>query len=67
MVELLADIMVGLATMGDLVAVEHSVLLEHTIVEAERLTIDCIVVTMQTVVMSQTMAMVRTAAATVME
>ena len=67
MVELLADIIVGLGVVGDLVAAEHSVLLEHTIVEVEQSIIDCTVVPMQTVVVPQTMAMVRIAAGTATE
>ena len=64
---MLVDIVVGITTTGDLVAVEPSVPLEHTVVKAERSTIDCTTVATQTVVGPQTVAVVRIVATTVMD
>ena len=65
MVELLADIVVGLATARDSITIESSALLEHTMIEAKRTTINCTRAAVQTMVGPQTMAVVRTVVVTV--
>ena len=67
MVEVIANIVIGLDAMKDSVVAECNVLLEHATVEVEWSTIYCTIVVVQTVVVPQTMAVVRTVAPIVTE